>query len=82
MQNILFIIIMNVLASPWVKDNLTEGEQQNPYKLIIPESLKNDESQQQFYLQSTRKLDYPFAAEEVTICYIPLTAFKIQKPFT
>lgn len=46
MQNILFIIIMNVLASPWVKDNLTEGEQQNPYKLIIPESLKNDESQQ------------------------------------
>lgn len=46
MQNILFIIIMNVLASPWVKDNFTEEEQQNPYKLIIPESLKNDEFQQ------------------------------------
>lgn len=37
---------MNVLASPWVKDNLMEEQQQNPYKLIIAESLKNDEFQQ------------------------------------
>lgn len=45
MQNILLIIVMNVLASPWVKDNLME-EQQSAYKLIIAESLKNDEFQQ------------------------------------
>lgn len=37
---------MNVPASPWVKDNLTEEQQQNPCKLITAESLKNDEFQQ------------------------------------
>lgn len=45
MQNILFIIITNLLASPWLKDNLIK-EQQNPYKLIIAESLKNDKFKQ------------------------------------